>query len=219
VLNNGIDSNRFNKDNFKTEEKIRIRCNLNIKKEDFVVLFSGRLIKEKGVLELVKAFKLLKKIKNIKLVIVGSSWYGKNEKNDFINEIEKESMKIKEKIIFTGYIDYNEINKIYSIGDVISLPSMWDDPFPLTVLEAMSMGIPVITTFSGGIPEMFGENEGILLKRDENIVDNLAQSIEYLYCNPEIRDNIGKNARIKVNNRFTNNKFYNKFIEILNEKN
>ena len=102
---------------------------------------------------------------------------------------------------------------------MISLPSMWDDPFPLTVLEAMSMGIPVITTFSGGIPEMFGENEGILLKRDENIVDNLAQSIEYLYCNPEIRDNIGKNARIKVNNRFTNNKFYNKFIEILNEKN
>ena len=215
VLHNGIDTKRFCEGSVSKENKSKIRSELKISDNDFIVLFSGRIIKEKGILEVIEAVKKLNTINNLKLLIVGSTWYGANSKSKFTEEIKEISFEIKEKIIFTGYIKYEEINNIYSIADLIVLPSMWDDPFPLTVLEAMSMGIPVITTVSGGIPEMFEGNDGILLERNEEITDKLADVIEKLYEDSQTRKVMGQNARKRVEERFSNERFYKNFISIL----
>ena len=74
-----------------------------------------------------------------------------------------------------------------SIADVSVIPSIWDDPFPTTVLEAQAMGLPIITTRRGGIPEEVTEDNAILLNTDENFVDNLAAAILDLYQHPEKR--------------------------------
>ena len=218
VLHNGVDTQRFCKELVSNIDKDKIREHFKIYKDDFVVLFSGRLIKEKGILEVIEAVNKLNNINNLKLLIVGSTWYGSNSKSSFVKEIQKKSENIKDKIVFTGYINYEDINNIYSIADIIVLPSMWDDPFPLTVLESMSMSVPVITTISGGIPEMFKRNDGILLNRDDNLIDNLANEIRNLYNDTNLRKEIGDNARKRVELRFKNKIFYDNFIKVIRKE-
>ena len=179
TLHNGIDSIKFNKENFINKEKLK--SDLGIESNEFVLLFTGRLIKEKGIAEVLSAVKKLKGEINFKLIVVGSSWYGSNIKNDFIEELERISKDIEDKIIFTGYIDYSEVPQIYSLANVIILPSIWDDPFPLVVLEAMSMGVPVITTISGGIPEMFAGEDGVLLSRSNRLTEDIFEAVKELY--------------------------------------
>ena len=70
-------------------------------------------------------------------------------------------------------------------ADIAVVPSMWEEPFGLTVLEAMAAGLPLITTRSGGIPEIC---EGVATIVDrENIVENLTNAILDLYHHPEKR--------------------------------
>jgi glycosyltransferase involved in cell wall biosynthesis len=70
---------------------------------------------------------------------------------------------------------------------VAVIPSVWDDPFPTTVLEAQAMGLPIITTRRGGIPEEVTEENAIMLDTDEHFVENLTAAILDLYEHPEKR--------------------------------
>jgi glycosyltransferase involved in cell wall biosynthesis len=71
------------------------------------------------------------------------------------------------------------------MADIAVVPSMWEEPFGLTVVEAMAAGLPLITTRSGGIPEIC-EGVATIVDRD-NIVNNLTNAILELYNNPEKR--------------------------------
>jgi glycosyltransferase involved in cell wall biosynthesis len=71
------------------------------------------------------------------------------------------------------------------MADIAVVPSMWEEPYGLTVVEAMAAGLPLITTHSGGIPEIC-EGVATIVER-ENIVDNLAAAIQDLYDHPEKR--------------------------------
>ena len=187
---NGIDIKRFI--NAVPVERRKLGLNRN----DYVIYYSGRLIKEKGILELIQAIKSIHEIDNIKLVITGASFYGKDTiASPFINELKKETETIKEKVIFTGFINYCDIPSYLKIGDIAVVPSMWDEPFGLTVIEAMAAGLPLIATKSGGIPEICN-NEAILIDRD-NVCENIANAILYLYHNPQIANNL----RIKARNK------------------
>ena len=130
------------------------RKTLGFKEDDFIVVYSGRINPEKGVKELIQAFAKLHDYPNIKLLIIGSSVYGNNKNNDpFITELQKESKKVTNSITFTGFIPYEQIPSYLAMADTAIIPSMWEDPFPTTVLEAMASGLPIIATNSGGIPE------------------------------------------------------------------
>ena len=94
---------------------------------------------------------------------------------------------MKDRIIFTGFIPYSDMPNYLQLADVAVIPSVWDDPFPTTVLEAQAMGLPIITTRRGGIPEEVTEENAILLETDNSFVDNLAAAILDLYHHPEKR--------------------------------
>ena len=154
--------------------------------DDFVIVYSGRLTEEKGILQLIQAIKQVKIIPKLKLLIVGASAYGKDKTpTSFIKQLEEESNPIKDKVIFTGFINYNQVPSYLKMADVAVVPSMWEEPFGLTVVEAMAAGLPLITTRSGGIPEIC-EGVATIVER-ENIVDNLATAILDLYQHPEKR--------------------------------
>lgn len=185
TVHNGIDIARF------VNAHPQKRSDLGIMNDDYVVVFSGRIIPEKGVLELIKAIKLISNVINIKLLIIGASFYGKDNHNSpYMNDLINESEPIKNRVIFTGYIDYNEIPAYLKVANIAVVPSIWDEPFGLTVLEAMAAGLPLISTKGGGIPEICKET-AILIERN-NIINNIADSILFLYNNPKEAELIGK---------------------------
>ena len=178
TLKNIIDYEKFEKNITETEKNI-LKNKYHIDSNEKVIIFVGRLTEEKGIKQLLMAINDVT-YKNFKLLIVGSYFFNTKVKSDFEKELDELVNKNKERIIFTGYINYNEIYQLYKIADIAVLPSMWDEPAGLTIQEAEACGLPVITTNSGGIPEYVINGSSIIIKKDKNIVENLKTEIENL---------------------------------------
>ena len=189
TVHNGIDLNAFS-----PNKKFGIcRKDIGLTENDFVLLFSGRINKEKGISELLDAILSIKKNSNIKLLVIGSSFYGGSSTEDhFTNSLKEKTECISNTVFFTCFIPYNKMPDYLSFADVAVIPSIWDDPFPTTVLEAQAMGLPIITTRRGGIPEEVTEENAILLETDEHFVENLSNAIINLYQHPEKREAMAK---------------------------
>jgi glycosyltransferase involved in cell wall biosynthesis len=186
--------NGINLKNFNTHKACAIsRKDVGFTDDDFVMVYSGRINKEKGVAELIDAMHLLKGHPNIKLMIIGGSFFGNtNNEDEFILQLKKKAKAIQERIIFTGFIPYDQMPDYLQIADIAVIPSTWNDPFPTTELEAQAMGLPIITTCRGGIPEEVSEDNAILLETGEHFVDNLAKAILNLYEHSEKRQQMSR---------------------------
>ncbi len=178
-------------------EKKQLMMSLGIEEEDFVIIFTGRIIPEKGVLELIKSLNYLVN-KNVKLIIVGSAKFAERSKTKYEDEVLQQINKFQGRIAFTGYIPNQELYKYYQLADVAAVPSIWEEPAGLVVIEAMAAGKPVITTGSGGIREYTDKNAAIFIERGDNISINLANAVTYLIENPEIKDRMGMYAKKKA---------------------
>lgn len=183
TVHNGIDLKYFT----RKEVSLINRKHIGFAEDDFIIVYSGRIIKEKGVSELIDAILLLKDIPTIKLMIIGGSFFD-NSKNDdeFISMLKYKTKNIINKIVFTGFIPYNQVPDYMQIANIAVLPSMWEEPFGLTIVEAMAVGLPLITTRSGGIPEICEDIATIVNRND--IVNNLATAILDLYEHPKKRE-------------------------------
>lgn len=210
ILKNGVDTKKFTT---RDEVKInRYRDKFGIKEDDFVVIFAGRLVDEKGALETIKAIKACKD-DNIKLIIVGAGFYSSDIVDDYTLELQKEAQDIKNKIIFTGYIDYEDMPSIYQLGNIAVLPSIWDEPAGMTMVEAVVSGLPLITTNSGGIPEYIQNNMAIILDRDNNLIENISRNIL------KIKQTGQKVDQYKVEEfceEMCLERYYKKFTQIIN---
>lgn len=143
VLYNCIDLNVFNVNRKYNTEELKNEYGLN--SDDFVYLYTGRVCPEKGILELVRAFKrIAKENKNAKLVVVGSRWYNLIAKDEYFKKLIEESRGYEDRIVFTGYVFPEDMPAIYTLGDVLVIPSMWEEPFGVVALEGMAMKVPII---------------------------------------------------------------------------
>ena len=124
----------------------------------------------------------------IKLMIIGGSFFGNavNEDN-FIHSLKNKAKTIRDRIIFTGFVPYDKMPDYLQLADIAVIPSIWNDPFPTTELEAQAIALPIITTLRGGIPEEVSKENAILLETDEHLTDHLTAAILYLYHHPEKR--------------------------------
>ena len=213
-LYNCIDINKFSKDNYKDDIK-EIRKKYKIAEDDIVAVFSGRLTKEKGIFETLQAIKKVNN-KKVKLLVIGAYFYGSDMKSDYLNNIKALTDGMEDRVIFTGYVDYNEIPKVYAASDFAILPSMWNEPAGLTIIEAMAMRLPVITTISGGIPEYADNTCAFLLERNENIVDEIKEKIDLLVNDKDLRLEMGLKAEEKAKIYNIDN-YYNNFKKIIEE--
>lgn len=207
TIYNAIDLLRY-------EKALPMKRNLQgLSEEDFIIVYIGRLKREKGILQLIQAIKQTHEISNLKLLIIGASAYGKDKQpTKFIRQLEEESEPIKDKVIFTGFIDYHQVPSYLKMGDIAVVPSMWEEPFGLTIVEAMAAGLPLITTRSGGIPEIC---EGVATIVDrENIVENLAAAILDLYKHPEKRAAMSK-ASLERSKRFDKETYAKNFFKAI----
>ena len=207
---NGIDLHAFSSCNHSIN-----RNSIGLQEDDFVMVFSGRVTAEKGIMQLIEAMTLLQDLPRIKLLVIGSSFYGNDDnENSFAKALREKAAHLSDRIIFTGFIPYAQMPNYLQIADIAVIPSVWDDPFPTTVLEAQATGLPIISTRRGGIPEEVTEESAILLDTDECFVDNMATAIRDLYQHPEKRKALGQ-AGLLHSQYFNKERFAKDFFEAL----
>lgn len=206
TLYNGINVKAFNP---KKEQQIS-RQEVGLSEKDFVIVYSGRVNKDKGVTELIDAMLMLRDKPNIKLMIIGSTFFANAANEDeFVRSLKEKARTIEDRIIFTGFVSYSQMPNYLQLADIAALPSMWEEPFGLTIVEAMAAGLPLITTKSGGIPEIC-EGVATIVERD-GIVNNLVSAIIDLYEHPEKREQMTEasfeRAKLFDKETFTKNFF------------
>lgn len=138
IVPTGIDVERFYQEHLKHDELLEIKKELGVKPEDFVMIYVGRLAKEKSVEVLIESqVAIVKKYPNCKLVIVGSG-------PDYEHFIQMSmELGIADSVIFTNAIAWEEIPAYYGIANVFVTASKTETQ-GLTVIEAMAASLPVV---------------------------------------------------------------------------
>ena len=146
------------------------------------------MTQEKGVKELILSFRKLAETKdNVKLMIIGSSFFEGAKETEYVSELKKIAAPVKDKIVFTGFINHEELYRWYQLGNIGVVPSQWDEPFALTVIEEMMCGLPVIASKCGGIVEITNDDCAVLIEQNETYVQNLADAMRTLSDDKEKR--------------------------------
>ena len=181
---NGIDTlNQFNPDTIVRDKVNALRNQYGIKPDEFVIGYSGRLVKDKGIIELVKAFDKLKDANTCRLLLVGMF-----EERDALPEDIKDRILNDDRIIYTGFIN-GGMEYYYSLMDLYVLPS-YREGFPTGVLEAQAMKLPIITTRVTGCCDSI--IDGITGLFAENSPDDIADKIDKIRLNKKIDGQQGR---------------------------
>jgi len=191
VVPNGIDVATAKSQLTKTQA----RAMLNIPANAMALVTIGRLEKQKGHLLLLKALRLLRDHSGDcpHLLLVGDG----SERGNLLTACE--SLALGDRVHLLG--TRRDIADILRAADIFVLPSFWEG-LPLSMLEAMAAGLPVIATKVGGIGEVLGENEfGVLLPPDD--VPALATAITDLVENHEKRVDLAKKGISRVNEKYS----------------
>jgi glycosyltransferase involved in cell wall biosynthesis len=156
--------------------------------ENDTVLFLAYLVKRKGLEYLLKAIELVKKqIPGIKLLIAGDG----PDKQYFLNMIE--DLNLKDNVELYGHIPHNQTVNLFQKAQIYVLPSL-GEPFGMSLVEAMSCGLPIISTNCGGVPEVVGENNQKFLVEPRNHIQ-LAEKISELLLDYDLCTKVGNNNR------------------------
>lgn len=188
VVNNSIEAN-----DFVMSASIRdFREELGISNDDFLVVFTGRLLKEKGLLQLSAAIEELydQDYSDIHLVIAGSG------------SLEQEILRLGgSNIHLVGKLEQKDIASLLLQSDVFCLPTM-SEGFSTSMLEAAAAGIGIIITNTGGVEELIPDsNYGIVLPNDDP--HTIAEAILEFYNNRPYLEHTGNNVAKRVRENFT----------------
>lgn len=197
------------------EEKNELKEKLNIPRDNYVIIFTGRIVEEKGIKELLMAYDELN-TKNVTLLVIGSANFGAKTNTPYEKSISRMISQSRRSIIFTGFVHQTELYKYYNIADVAVMPSLFQDPAPLVCIETQATGTPLIATKVGGIPEYVTKDSAILIEKNDDLVKNMASKIDYLLNNKQIRVEMGE-AGIENASQYCTANYYDKFSKILDE--
>lgn len=187
VIPSGIDTTRFYKENIDKNEIINLKKDLGLKKTDFIVLYVGRIAKEKSIDFLINNFNsVLKRIPKAKMIIVGDG----PDIKDLIDLTRKKGLE--NKIIFTGKAPWTDVPKYYSLCDVFVTASKTETQ-GLTVMEAMGASKPVVAIRDESFELMITDKkDGLFFDDEKSYVDMIYE----VYKNKKLRDEISFNARL-----------------------
>jgi len=216
VCYNGVDPEKYNPETVNAKQIKKIRDSYDIKDDDLMILFVGRLVGVKGVDRLIMAMShVLQKIPKAKLVIVGLG-----DLQDYLVNLVR-TIKLQDSVKFRfEFISEEERILHYGACDLAVFPSLYE-PFGIVVLEAMGMERPVVVGAAGvsGMREIViphGQEQCGFHINPSNPAD-IAWGIVSALENPEKRKWLGKNGRQRVLDEFTWDKIAEKTIALYEE--
>lgn len=191
---NGIDTSFFNPNLINEVDKRTLKEKLKIQEDDFVFVFVGRLVGDKGINELVEAFSVLNSSK-AKLVLVG---YLESDL-DPLNKKTMAEIKNNSNIISVGF--QKDVRIFFAIANVLVFPS-YREGFPNVVMQAGAMGLPSIVTDINGCNEIIieGKNGCIVPVKDSVF---LKEKMFFFINNPQIVAEMSSNARELIERRYS----------------
>lgn len=213
IVKNGFDCDRFAQ-KLPENEKLELKRKVGIKPDKKVIMFAGRIAPTKGILELTEAFKRLNRDDTV-LMVVGAHNFGTGQTSEFQKRMEKQFIELGKRVCFTGYVSYDEIWKYYKLADIAVLPSIWEEPAGLTMIEACAAGIPLITTESGGIPEYLGSDLVFFVNRKGDVIRQLQCEILQLLENKQDALKKANKASKYVVSHYSEKTFYNDFMNAI----
>lgn len=204
---NGINTNdKFNPANVDFQLKANLVKKYNLSQSKKVVGYVGRLVKDKGIDDLILAWQIVKnKIPNSKLLLVGPI-----EERDSISVYSKNQIESDSSIIFTDFVF--DSSPYFSLMDVFVLPT-YREGFPTVALEASSMNLPVIITKATGCTEAI--NDGVTGLFISHNPTDIAEKILFYFQNKDVAITHGKAGRDFVIKHFEQTKIWNTIIEKL----
>ncbi len=205
---------RFQRDSSE-DEKITLKQQLGIPLNNKVLIFTGRIVKDKGVRELLRSFELIKRT-DISLIVIGSANFGAKSNTSYEKEVAELIKNSNKNIVFTGYVHQTELYKYYNIADISIMPSLFQEPAGLVAIEAQATGTPLIATNVGGLGEYTNPEGTVLIEKDDKLVYNLANAIE------DLLDDEKKLAIMSISNKefakkFNTKWYFDKFVNIVDE--
>lgn len=210
VVKNTIDTDHFTASG-RGQSAYRIRKEIGLQPGQKLISYCGRINKDKGVLELVKAVKQLDD-KQLKLIIIGSSVYAGSKADSFVKKVQRESETIKGGTIFTGYIAQSDLPNYISACDIAVVPSILGEAAGNVIIEALACGVPVIASSQGGIPEYADLRACRLVDYGDNFIDRLAKQIQELVYDEKLRKSLKSHAR-EVALQYNKYNYYEHFIK------
>ena len=166
----------------------------NGESDDNIVLYVGRITKEKGLDDLLRAVKEIKM--SYQLLIVGDGWYSAKIK------ALAQQLDLAGRVRFTGWISNNNLEEYYRKASMLVIPSAWPEPFGIVGLEAMAHSKPVVAFDVGGIADWLDHRSTGFLVEPRNIGE-MAGRIEQLLEDRELAARMGFNGRKKVEQEFS----------------
>lgn len=199
----GIDTiNKFNPEKVDLQKVSDLRKRLGINIQDYIIGYSGRLVRDKGIVDLINAFDLLDNSENCKLLFVGMF-----EDRDALPETVRTRIENDPRIIYTGFVN-GGMEYYYALMDVYILPS-YREGFGMGLLEAQAMERPVLTTKVTGCCDAIVEGEtGLFVSHDPQDIANKINSIRFRHLID------GRNGRKWVMKYFDNRIIWNEIEKL-----
>jgi glycosyltransferase involved in cell wall biosynthesis len=186
VIHNGVDVNKFK----PAVDKRKVKAELGLNPDDLAIVSVGRLYARKGLFTLIESMPdVIKRFSTAKFIISGKGQ--RDEMHKLVAYAEK--LGVKNNIVFTGYTPDKELPKLYQVADVFAFSTFYEH-HPFAILEALSTGLPVVTTTVGGIPETITSDKNGFLVEPFN-PKQFADRILYLLEHPAFALEMGTLAR------------------------
>lgn len=200
---NGLDwRNQFNRSSYETS---KMANSFGITESDFVIGFVGRVVKDKGVVELIEAYKQLHEHHiQVKLLIVGDIYKHHGLPKETVEEIQ-----FNDEIIYVGAVD--NAAPFYNLMDVLVFPT-YGEGFGLVAIEAMAMGIPVVASQVLGCVDTVEDGKSGFLVPVRN-VGSIVEKVEYYIQNHTERLTHGEYGRRVVSSKYDQQLIWNELVD------
>ena len=219
TLYNGADLLHFSQRKGRGVDPADFRKTMGFAPYQPLICFAGRLVRDKGPHVLIEAFhKVLANIPDAGLCIIGAHTFSDDRETPYIRDLKKAAEGLENSIRFIGHVPREKMPLYFNACNVFAFPSLWDEPFGMSLVEAMACHLPCVAFQAGGPIEIIEqEKTGVLVPRERGS-RGFAEALIRILKAPDTAFEMGNAARGSVERRFSWERIAGDFLDFCSEE-